>query len=87
MIWREFTEGLAHVAQHGHTQGLEAHVVASLRGLAMITGSEADDSGVVLTGTGRSWYQRTTVNPENERLLRVYAEAIDRLFDETTLGD
>lgn len=77
MTWSQFTDGLRAVAGTGSTRALDPATTTSLYGLRMIEGSEADNSGVMLTTTGRLWLTRVT-NRENERLLEAYAAVIDR---------
>lgn len=77
MTWSQFTDGLRAVAGTGSTRTLDPDTATALYGLRMIEGSEADNSGVILTTTGRLWLTRIT-NRENERLLEAYAAVIDR---------
>jgi hypothetical protein len=79
MMWSEFVEGLKTVHDTGRTQALSVETTASLLGLRMIEGSEADAGGVVLTTTGRLWYDRIT-DRENERLLEAYAATLGRVL-------
>lgn len=80
MTWSEFRTGLVDVATTGRMSGSE-EVRAAMLGLGMISGSEADAGGLVLTDRGRSWYQRTTIDRENERILESYGALFDRVLD------
>lgn len=79
MTWTEFTTGLRHVAGHGTTQGLALDTRASLYGLSMIAGGDAEPGGVYLTETGRKWLARVN-DQTNARVLEAYAAALDRLL-------